>query len=150
VYIKVDYYRNTYDESTGTRTGSEADSSVIWVMNVEDGSYEKTIETPLYESNFTEGSRRVTVKIPYSLLGVAKDERVFLSFPEEDGYTILILDTREAGGQQYRGFINVNMDEIQFNAFDLSGDGILSAMLVGDWDVKFVWWHTDKFVIKDE
>jgi hypothetical protein len=48
LYIKVDYYRNTYDESTNTRSGNEPDSSVIWVMQVEDGSYQKTIEVPFF------------------------------------------------------------------------------------------------------
>jgi hypothetical protein len=149
LYIKVDYYRDTYDASTNTRTGSETDSSVIWAMRVEDGSYEKNIETPLFENTFAEGNRKTVVKIPYSLMGVIGNERVFLSFPDETGYNLLILDTRESGGGQYKGLIAVNMDELQFNTFDLSKEGILSAILVSDWNVKFVWWRTDKFVVEE-
>ncbi|MDR2794025.1 MAG: hypothetical protein LBB61_10265 [Treponema sp.] len=145
LYIKVDYYRDTFDESTNTRTGSESDSSVIWVMRAEDGIYEKNIETPLYESVYIENNHKITVRIPYTLLGIVKNERMFLYFPEETGYALLILDTRESNGVQHQGSIRVDMDELQFNAFDLSQEGILSAMLVSDWDVKLVWWRTDKF-----
>jgi hypothetical protein len=38
LFMKVDYYRDTYDESTNTRAGNEPDSSVIWILNVEDGA----------------------------------------------------------------------------------------------------------------
>jgi hypothetical protein len=150
LYIKVDYYHDTFDESTNTRTGNESDSSVIWVMNVEDGSYEKTIEAPLFETSFTEGSRKVVSKIAYSMLGLAVNERVFLSFPSENGYTIQILDTRTTGGTQHQGFIKVALDELQFNVFHLSREGILSALLIDDWDVKLVWWRTDKLIGRDE
>ncbi|MDR0707739.1 MAG: hypothetical protein LBF60_07685 [Treponema sp.] len=150
LYIKVDYYRDTFDDSTNTRTGNESDSSVIWVMRVEDGIYEKNIETPLYESAYMENNRKVVIKIPYTLLGIAEDERVFLYFPEESGYALLILDTRESNGVQHQGSVSVDMNELQFNAFHLSREGILSAMLISDWDVKLVWWRTDKFFEDDE
>lgn len=146
LYIKVDYYRDTYDESTNTRTGSETDSSVIWVMRVDNGIFEKNIETPLYESVYTENNRRTTVKIPYIILGVAPNERIFLHFPEEDGYALLILDARESSGIQRRGSIRVNMDELQFNTFDLARNGILSALLVSDWNAQIAWWRTDRFM----
>jgi len=39
LFMKVDYSRDTFDQSTNTRTGSEPVSSAIWILNVEDGSY---------------------------------------------------------------------------------------------------------------
>jgi hypothetical protein len=80
----------------------------------------------------------------YSLLGVIRNEQVFLQIPVENGYSLLILipETQE----QRQGFIQVFDDELQFNTFDLSADGILSALLVGNWDIKLVWWRTDKFI----
>jgi hypothetical protein len=83
-------------------------------------------------------------------LGITEDERVFLYFPEEEGYALLILDTRESNGVQHQGNIRVDMDELQFNAFNLSREGILSAMLISDWEAKLVWWRTDKFLKDDE
>jgi hypothetical protein len=144
LYVKVDYYRDTYDESTNTRSGNEPDSSVIWVMNVEDGSYDRIIEIPFFEYTVNENGRKVPLKMLYSLLGVIQKGRIFLSFPVEHGYSLLILAADSQA--QYQGFIQVDHEELQFNAFDLSKEGILSALLVTDWDVKLVWWRTDKLL----
>jgi hypothetical protein len=142
VFIKVDYYRNTFDESTNTRSGNEGDGSVIWIMNVEDGSYAGAIEVPFFEYTVTVNNRRVTENLLYSMLGVIKGGRVFLSFPMEGGYSILILsaDSRE----QRRGFIRVDDEELRFNTFNLSEDGILSGFLATNWEAKLVWWRTDR------
>ncbi|MDR1301350.1 MAG: hypothetical protein LBK43_02630 [Treponema sp.] len=147
LYLKTDYYRDTYDASTNTRSGNEPDSSVIWVMRVEDGSYERTIEVPFFESTLTESGRKTPVKLFYSLLGVIRKERVFLYVPVEAGYAILILATDSAtNGEQRRGFIQVDPEELQFNAFALAEDGILSGLLADHWDIKLVWWRTDKLL----
>jgi hypothetical protein len=76
------------------------------------------------------------------MLGVIRNGRVFLYAPVENGYSLLVLG--EQG--RWRGFIQVSPDEFEFNAFALSDDGILSAILAGSWDVKLVWWRTDKFM----
>jgi hypothetical protein len=144
VFIKVDYYRETFDESTNTKLGAEPDSSVIWPLHVENGSYEPPIEVPFFEQQRTENTRRVTERLLYSLLGVVKNDRVFLTFPVEGGYSIMILSTESR--DQRRGFIRVNNDELQFNAFALSAEGILSALLATDFEAKLVWWRTDKFL----
>jgi hypothetical protein len=142
LFIKVDYYRVTYDESTNTRSGNQEDSSVIWIMNVEDGSYTGTIEVPFFEYTFNVNNRRVTENLLYSMLGVIKANRVFLFFPVEGGYSILIL---AAGSkEQRRCFIKVDDEELQFNAFNLSEDGILSGLLANSWEAKLVWWRTDR------
>ena len=146
LYIKVDYYRNTYDESTNMRTGIEQDSSVIWIMDVEDGIWNKYVDVPFLEYSFTEQGRRITSRMIYLLLGVVRNGRIFLYFPVEGGYSILVMSSEYgAAGEQHQGFIRVDDDELQFNVFDLSADGILSALLVDDWEVKLVWWRTDKF-----
>ena len=147
LYIKVDYYRYTYDESTNIRTGIDQDSSVIWIMNVEDGLWEKYVEVPFFEYSYMEQNKRTVARMIYSLLGVIKNGLIFLSFPVEGGYSILVMSSESgAFGQQQQGFIRVDNEELQFNVFDLSADGILSGLLVDDWQVKLVWWRTDKFL----
>ncbi|MDR3276784.1 MAG: hypothetical protein LBT11_06225 [Treponema sp.] len=145
LFIKVDYYRLTYDESTNTRSGSECDSSVLWVMDVETGAYLYSVEVPLYEFSYTENGRRLTENLFYSIIGAASKGRIFLSFPAEGGYSILILsaDTRTAG-EQRRSFIQVNNEELQYTSFSISEDGILSALLATNEEVRVVWWRTDR------
>ena len=145
LYVKVDYYRDTFDESTNTRTGNESDTSVIWIMDVESGAWENHVEIPFFEYTYTERNQRFTIRLPYSMMGVIQEGKIFLSFPVEGGYTLLLFSSGSAasGGQQQR-FIRVGNDELQYNIFDLSGEGILSGLLVDDWQVKLVWWRTDR------
>ncbi|MDR0878018.1 MAG: hypothetical protein LBN21_08195, partial [Treponema sp.] len=147
LFLKVDYYRSTFDESTNTRTGNEPDSSVIWIMNVEDGSYSGRVDLPFFEYTVNENGRNTHLRVLYSMLAVVKNGRVFLYFPVEGGYSLLMLDSYSAGGDgQRRGFIQVKDEELQFNEFDVSAEGILSAFLVNEAQVKLVWWRTDKLI----
>jgi hypothetical protein len=147
LFVKIDYYRNTYDESTNLRTGIDADGSVIWIMNAENGVWERYIDVPFFEYTYTEQNRRITTRFIYSLLGIIENEHIFLSFPVEGGYSILIISS-DSGTHvdQHQGFIQVEDEELQYNTFYLSGEGILSGLLVDEWQVKLVWWRTDKLL----
>ncbi|MDR2900941.1 MAG: hypothetical protein LBV20_05435 [Treponema sp.] len=144
VHIKIDYYESTFDASTGTQTGITFDSSVIWVMSVESGIYESIIEIPLFEETFSEGNREYKESLIYSMVGVVKNGWVFLSVPVDGGYSLLVV--REKSPEQRRGFIQVDNDELYFNAFDVSSDGILSGLLADDWQAKIVWWRSDSLI----
>lgn len=147
LYIKVDYYRNTFDEETNMRTGIEPDGSVIWIMNAESGIWERHVDVPFFEYTYTEQNRRNTSRMLYSLLGVINNGQVFLTFPVEDGYALLILSTDpDSPDEQHSGFIRVDDEELQFNVFNLSADGILSGLLADNYEIKLVWWRTDNFL----
>jgi len=146
LYIKVDYFRHIYDESTNARTGIEPDSSVIWVMNAENGVWERYIDLPFFEHTAVVQNRRIISRMPYSLIGITRSDRAFLSFPVEGGYSIRVMSlSPESAGEQRRAFIEIDNRDMQFNAFDLSPDGILSGLLANDWQVRLVWWRTDRF-----
>jgi hypothetical protein len=77
------------------------------------------------------------------MLGLAQEGRVLLYFPVDTGYELLIM---YPGGRQRRGFIKVDPDELRFNEFHLSPEGILCALLVDEWKAKLVWWRLDKLL----
>ncbi|MDR2313496.1 MAG: hypothetical protein LBE02_03090 [Spirochaetaceae bacterium] len=142
LFFKVDYYRNTVDESNNSM--AIPDSSVIWIMDVESGSYEDSITVPFFEYTTTENEKKLTQKLPYAMLGVIKNSRVFLYFPVDGGYSLLVLT---AGSREQRlGFIQVRNDELKYNAFNLSAEGILSGLLATEWEVRLVWWRTDRLL----
>jgi hypothetical protein len=142
LFFKIDYYRNTADESNNTM--AVPDSSVIWIMNVETGSYEEPVIVPFFEYTATENDKKVTQKLPYAMLGVIKNSRVFLYFPVDGGYSLLVVS---AGSREQRlGFIQVRNDELQYNTFNLSAEGILSGLLATEWDARLVWWRTDRLL----
>jgi len=144
LFIKVDYYRNVYDESTRLRVSTEPANSLVWILNVEDGMYEKYLEVPLYEHSISEKGSTTTIRLFYSMLGLTQEGGFILYFPVESGYTILRMNINEHG--QRRGVINVSPDELQFNSFHLSPEGILSALLADNWTVKVAWWRLDRFL----
>ena len=141
--IKVDYSRDTFDESTNIRTGNEPFNSVIWVLNVEDGTYSDSVEVPLYE--ITENGRPANIRIFHIMLGVARNGKVLLYFPgENDGYSLLYVNIHSH--EQRRGSIHFSNAELRYNDFFLSTDGILCAMLADNYNVKMVWWRTDRLM----
>ena len=142
ILLKVDYLTDTYDLSTNIRTGSEPISSIIWTLNVEDGSYSGSVEIPLYE--IIENGRSTNIRVFYSILGIARSGRTLLYFPVETGYAILFVNTYTH--EQRRGNIQFSFDELIYNDFYLSNEGILSAMLGDNYNVKMTWWRTDGFM----
>jgi hypothetical protein len=144
LHIQVDYYRDIFDESTNTRVSTEPVSSLVWILNVEEGIYENFIEVPFYEYSYTERGRTVTLRLLYSMIGVTRGGGMLFSFPTETGYSILSIDSTGQG--QRRSFINVSPAELRFNQFYLSPEGILNALLADDWKVNVVWWRLDRFM----
>jgi hypothetical protein len=139
LFLKVDYYFAA--EVNGPAV---PDSSVIWIMNVENGAYEESIEVPFFEYTTTENNQKVTQRLFYFMLGVIKNDRVFLYFPVDGGYSLLVLT---AGSEERRlGFIQVKNDELEYNTFNLSAEGILSGLVATNWEAMLVWWRTDRLL----
>jgi hypothetical protein len=139
LFLKADYSRDTFDQSTNTRTGSEPVSSAIWTLNVEDGSYSGMTEIPLFEIPQNGNSK---TQVFYIMLGASRNGKALLYFPVDTGYSLLYIDTNS--NEQLRRNINFSGDEIRYNDFFLSSEGILSAMLADSYNIKFVWWRTDR------
>ena len=142
IFVKVDYSRDTFDQSTNTRTGSEPISSVIWTLDLEDGAYSSYVEIPLFE--LSEGGRNTNIRVFYSMLGVMRGGRALLYFPVETGFSLLFADTNSH--EQRRGLLNFVNDDLRYNDFFLSTEGILCSMLADSFNVRMVWWRTDKFI----
>jgi hypothetical protein len=144
LYMKVDYYRDVFDESTNIRTSTEPVSSLIWILDIERGLYESHVEVPFYEYRFSENDRTVHMRLLYSMMGLVRGGVILLYFPIESGYAVLRMDS--SGHGQRRGLIKVDPAELRYNDFYLSPEGILSALLAEDWKIKVAWWRMDKFM----
>jgi hypothetical protein len=142
LFIKVDYSQDTFDQSTNTRTGSEPVNSEIWTLNVEDGTYLNSINIPLFE--ITEEGPSSNILVFYSMLGAAYNGKLLLYFPVETGYSLLFINAQTR--EQRRGFIEFSIEELSYNDFFLSTEGILCAMLADNFNIKMVWWRTDRFM----
>lgn len=142
LYLKMDYYRDEVDESTKTRSGIGYAGSLLWSMDVEKGVFTSPMEVPPLEVDETENDRKVISKRIFGFLGAAAGGKLFFLAPEDSGYALLVLE--EATKIQRRGTIRVDQDELAFNDFGLSRDGILYGLLASDFEAKVVWWRTDR------
>jgi len=142
LFYKIDYYRDAVDDNNNSK--AVPDSSVIWIMNVETGDYKESVRVPFFEYTATENDKKVTQRLPYAMLGVIKESRVFLYYPVDGGYSLLVLTANT--GDQRLGFIQVRNDELEYNTFNLSNEGILSGLLATKWDARLVWWRTERLM----
>lgn len=142
--MKIDYYREKTDEQTGTYAGIAYHSSLLWTMDIEDGRFHIPINLPVYEQKELINNKTIIAETPYSFLGAVYDDKIFLSAPQENGYMLIMMDLKTEN--QKRGTIRVDNEELLFSHFSLSPEGILSAMLVSDFDVKIAWWRTDRLL----
>ncbi|MDR0662775.1 MAG: hypothetical protein LBF80_01670 [Spirochaetaceae bacterium] len=143
IYLKIDYYREILDESTNTVSGRETDRSCLWMINAGDAHFSGSVDIPFFEAVSTVNNRKTTENLLYSMFGVMNGGRVFLYYPIETGFSLLIL-AADGSDAQRRGIINVSNDELMYSTFDVSGNGILSALLVTNYEARVVWWRTDK------
>ena len=146
LYVKIDYYKEILDNS-GLPLSIEYESSWFWIMNVEDGSWEGLVPLPPFESAYSDNNRQIEFSMPYAMQGVFQDGGILLFAPLDEGYDFLFLIRAENGiHEQKKCLVQVGSDELEYNAFSLSADGILSGLLLGEWEVKLVWWRTDLLI----
>jgi len=142
LYIKIDYYREDIDTDINVSAGISYDKSCLYTFNIETKRYERKIDIAPYEDteNTSAGVRHF--KKVYSLLGVTANNWCFLTTPRPDGYILELIDMRS--NKIYTRTLTVSADELAYNAFYLSPDGILSAVLAGNEQAEMVWWRTNE------
>jgi len=144
LYVMVNYYREVFDALTGNRIGTETLNSHVWMLNVERGVYESFVEVPFFEMTHMERGREVQVELLYSMLGVVNGGGMLFSFPVEEGYSLLRMDS--TGHGQRRGILEVEPEKLVFNSFHLSPEGVLSALLADEWTTTVAWWRMERFM----
>ncbi|MDR2500073.1 MAG: hypothetical protein LBD37_03195 [Treponema sp.] len=142
LFIKADYYRDTFDESANTRSGGEPEGSAIWIMNAENGAYDGSLALPFFEYPRDEHNQKFTGQFLYSMMGVMRNNQVFLSFPIEGGYSLLIINADSQ--ERRRAFIRVDREELHYTTFHISQEGIISGILATNWQARIVWWRADR------
>jgi hypothetical protein len=143
--IKVDYYKEAMDPATKTSAGVEFASSWTYRMDLRDGKYvdrwqihaiEKTAKSP-------EGQTVKYSRVP-ALLGAA-GRSFFFIYADDDGKTyISTFDRTTRASAKYS--IDIAADELYYNAFYLTKDGVLCALLGTKYEAKVVWWRFDKLL----
>ena len=124
--------------------GISYDKSCLYTFNIEDRQYERTIDIAPYEDTEDTNTATRHIKKIYGLLGVTANNWCFLTTPRLDGYILELIDLHS--NKIYTRTLSVSADELVYNAFHLSSDGILSALLARDTQADIVWWKTNEMI----
>ncbi|HTX71351.1 MAG TPA: hypothetical protein VMC79_00860 [Rectinemataceae bacterium] len=144
--IKIDYYRESVDPATKSPSGIEFASSWIFQMNPRDASYSERWQIPDIERTIKGGANGATVRdvrIP-ELIGAAGNA-FFLMTGDDAGKTYLSTFDRTSH-LITRYSIDIAPEEQFYNAFTLSKEGILCALLGTRYEARIVWWRFDRIV----
>ncbi|WP_455382308.1 LIC_12708 family protein [Salinispira pacifica] len=146
VYLKLNYYHQSLDVTTGARVGMQHVFSRVYWINLETGRYAKDyVQVPENTQRVGGGNifGRQNVTYQYQLMGSAPGQHlIFLSQEDNNREQLLIMNT--SGRVVRRRYITVEDSDLVYKTFALSPEGILCALLVWDNKAKVVWWRTDK------
>ena len=143
----VTFYEEQINPSTQTRHAISKSLGRIYRFNLETEAYTGYVEVP------DSGTRKETVggmelEVPapsYELLGITLDGNYFFMRPMEfNRYELLALS--ESGEVRARRIFTIEDSEIYFKSLNLSEEGILSALLCFQEEVRIVSWRSDTLV----
>jgi len=143
--IKVDYYKDAVDPATKAAAGVEFASSWIYRMELKDGKYVDRWQIHAIEKSAknADGQSVKYSRVP-GLVGAA-GRAFFLMYADDEGKTFVSTYDRITRTTARYG-IDIADDELYFNAYYLSADGVLCAILGTKYDAKIVWWRFDKLI----
>ncbi len=144
LFVKVDYYKPYVDSESKISSGVNYLETVIYPLNVETGTYSKSIIVPPYEESVIQDFSKITYKIPYDFLGTAKNGWLYFLLSTQEGYSVQILNAKRQ--QLIKRSLPVNHNDVLFSSFDLSDEGIISAILAEKEKCRIVWWKTDSLI----
>jgi hypothetical protein len=143
ILMKVDYYEETVDASTGAQIGVDYDQSLVWSIDPDDGRIDKPVKVPALKRKDDSGFSDRDYARSYELLGVSPGGRLFFIMPEEDGsFDLLVMD--EVSGRTRKFTLAPAGKDIIASDLRLGLDGIISGIFVGARDARVSWWRMDK------
>jgi hypothetical protein len=141
--IKIDYYKESVDPATKTSTGADFSSSWIYRMDLKDGKYVDRWQIRAFEktAKSADGQSVRYFRVP-GLLGAA-GHFFFFIFADDDGKTYVSTYDRTSRDMT-RYSVDIASDELYYNSYYLSPEGVLCALLGTKYEARMVWWRFDR------
>lgn len=137
LYLKVSYYRTEVAEDTGEEFGISFEQSRLYWLDLESGRYEGYVELPRGTADGGDAH--------YELVGVARDEYIFLLARQDVGRTRLLI-MNDDGRVLRRRVLNVPETQLVLRRFHLSQSGVLTGLLGFMDRADLVWWRSDRLL----
>lgn len=144
LYLKADYYTSYVDESSHVQSGIEYLTTLVHPFDVEKNSFDFPTTIPPYSDQVAEGFSKENYEIPYDFLGVTESGWFFFMVSTDEGFSIQMV---QSDGQRIlKRRIGLNREENLYYTFNLSREGIISALLVQKDRVQIAWWRIDSLI----
>jgi hypothetical protein len=148
LYVMVSYSQRVIDEFTGTVATVKNIESRVFELDLTQGKYSGTsIPVPNQEQEeerLFEEKKETDITL-YEFLGVSDSGCFFFTkMKDPTTYYLLILNSR--GVVIKKSKFQIDDTDLAFINFNLSRQGILSALIVETSQVRVVWWRSDKII----
>jgi hypothetical protein len=146
IIFKIDYYREAVDPATKSGSGVEYLSSIAYRMDIHGATISDRWTIPAVEKTAKSGQNGESVRyvrIP-EFIGAAGKNLFFLT-ADDDGKTYLSTFDRISRAMN-RYAIDIAPDELYYNSYFLSKEGILCALLGTKYEARVVWWRFDSIL----
>lgn len=144
LFVKIDYYNSTIDETSKVQAGVEYNTTYIYPLDATTGKYGKPVIVPPYEEVSVQGFSKKVYKNPYDFLGVSDNNWLFFTITTEDGYIVQVVDP--SSSRVIKRLLQFDSEKVVYQSFALSGEGIVSALLASKENADVVWWRTDSIL----
>lgn len=144
LFIKIDYFENMINKETQTVVSMNFVYSIIWKIDRTSGKILDNFKIEPFDAQSDTSKTSLQHKRSWSLAGYAR-KHLFLYGITDKGQTVYALYNCDS---KHLSMFNVKVDnsKLQYADFNVSNDGILSALLCGEKEVNVVWWRFDKLL----
>jgi len=142
LFLKVDYYRESIDPATKTRSGIDYDRAFVYRMDSRTAVYTDRYEILPFEPAKARGQEDSPPRV-WEFLGAAKGRNLFFTTTDEEGNTYVAV--YQGPAKVLRRFsIEIEPEELQYTSLFLSPDGILCGLMGTRFEARVVWWRFDR------
>ena len=146
LYLMLYYYREQYDQSTGTKESIQDAYARIYRLDLASGTYDGFVRVP--EEGRREvrvGARTENISSPaFELIGVTSTDH-FVLLRYEDGNRFFLLIVDQDGKAVKRWHLTLEDSELTYRLIGLDSSGLLYGLMCGDYGADVVWWRSDRF-----
>lgn len=144
LYVLIDYSKNEYDESSKVQFGISYIQSMLYPLNVLNGTYEQPQVIPSYEQIIVNDLSRQVYSVPYEFVGTTESGWFFFAVGEADGCYLLMVNPD--GQKILTRKLSINVEDMNYYALSLSDEGIISGLFSEEKEAFVSWWRTDRII----
>lgn len=142
IFLKLDYYVEKFDETTGANIGVNYDKSSVYKVSLTKGEFEHVQDIEAFIEPATEKTE--AVKKVYVLMNICKNDRAFLMTQSNTTYSIKLLNLKT--GEEQTFTLERDNANLLYNTFCVTTDCMLAGLFATEDKATISVWHIENFI----